>query len=294
MQTRSLIRAGNWPTRESPMTLLRTTATAAVLALLIARGSGALAQRSGRATSSTTTARYATVPFELSAESLPRGYLGMDPLQIVTVLKSVKSAKSEFETTEAYNNRISQLLKTPLYGSLTVAHTLAFKIPQTLPPEFDADKGDISLGLPDDNMLFLGKDTDFDLWSYRPVRTVEMSSSSYVASNAFGAKARVLRVRGRVAAVVYKGYCGSAVDEKWSASAADAKAFKNESGILFVGSLIPPFFSSERDVSAPEFTKPVDTDLIVEGIRFEIREIWYYIPSSGHVVHRQPVKENCG
>ena len=93
---------------------------------------------------------YATKPFSLEeSDSLPKSYAGMDCVKIVARLKQLPLAKSQFETSAAYEQRILAMATGPLYGSIKMNDMLAFKVRAEIEPSYDADHGLLSIDWPD-------------------------------------------------------------------------------------------------------------------------------------------------
>lgn len=135
---------------------------------------------------------YTTQPLDVSVSSLPAGFRGHDAAEIYKRLaeRTKVSTKSEFETTEAYRQRVQLEASKPLTGSLTQRSTFAFVIGK-LDAKYDADQQVMYIKAKLSRVkegAALDEDKRSLLWDI-----VNRDNSSYTGSNAYGAQVQVER-----------------------------------------------------------------------------------------------------
>ncbi|CAN5581544.1 hypothetical protein BH18ACI3_BH18ACI3_18930 [soil metagenome] len=135
---------------------------------------------------------YSTQPFDLSASSLPANFRGHNAIEIYKRLagRAKVSTKSEFETTEAYHQRVAAEASKPLLGSLSQNSVLAFVIDK-LKSKYDADQQimDVKVKLSTGREgVTLDENKMSSLWV-----VINRDSSSYIGTNAYGAQVKVER-----------------------------------------------------------------------------------------------------
>ncbi len=91
---------------------------------------------------------YSTIPFDITAEKLSKGYQGHSLLDIYQKL-TIPHPKGEFETTEEYEARVARWKLSPILGQITPSDTLAFEILDVLAPDalslkYDADSEELT------------------------------------------------------------------------------------------------------------------------------------------------------
>lgn len=126
--------------------------------------------------------------FDISIEKLPTNYKGTDISALYSMLsKKIPINKNEFESTVEYENKLSELVSN---------NTFAFKLSPTefnyaggmnVAP-YNADKEQYQISI---RAVALSNYTFQDYRSSIIVQTLNRSTSSYIGSNAFGAKRNV-------------------------------------------------------------------------------------------------------
>jgi hypothetical protein len=135
---------------------------------------------------------YSTQPFDLSAGSLSPNFRGHNAIAIYKSLAARKTGadKGEFETTEAYRQRLDREASAPLVGSLTKDSTFAFVV-KGIDSQYDADSQVLHA------RAKLSRVTEgVSLSENRMALTWDIVSkdhSSYVGTNAYGASVKVER-----------------------------------------------------------------------------------------------------
>ncbi|MEJ7847935.1 MAG: hypothetical protein WKF92_07615 [Pyrinomonadaceae bacterium] len=141
--------------------------------------------------------QYDSTPFDLRLEKLPRQYLGHDPEMIFSALldRKDKVTKGEYETTDAYRQRLLRLESAPLTGQLTTNSLFAFKGDE-IETSYDADKGLLSVAGVLENIIeggtkplenFEKRGTLFSA-NRSIILKDKLESRKYPASNSFGVR----------------------------------------------------------------------------------------------------------
>ena len=258
---------------------------------------------------------YSREPFDASLASLSPGFRGNSVIEIYDSLAERKKAsvKGEFETTEAYNQRLRTDMSKPLIGSLTQDNVFAFAI-NGIGSEYDADRRVLHVRADVPRYPF-NKDWVIYRWG-----TVETGNSSYVATNAFGAQITVKRRRGRNYEIFIDNHqrfpTSTYVDEvgrgmsdeeknrypelfeihKKQAFVADldlpaddALRAKTNLRLLLVCRLAAPYMLEGEDLdsfSRPTFDLPFDTQFTFHRLYVDLVELWFYDFATGEVFAR--------
>jgi len=157
---------------------------------------------SSNSASNAKTARsvYITEPIDPGLSALPANFQGHDIETIYKFLQASKGAepKSEFETTEHYNQRQDASAVQPILGTLTASSIFGFVLSEAsafageLSIKYDADDGKMTIILdPQVKTLYLERDNpEVEIIS---IKTNEISHDTYTGSNAFGATRLITR-----------------------------------------------------------------------------------------------------
>jgi hypothetical protein len=205
----------------------------------------------------------------------------------VSALKSLAAAKSEFETTTQYEERIRAAAPTQLIGTIRLEDKVAFRIP--VDPQaikYSADDATVAVRLPSNYYVY---DRTDKRRLYHPLDPQQLSTSFYLASNAYGAKTKVRKTVGRVCGVAYDGL-STDYREEFSATGGDAQAFKAAPGLLLVGKMEPPFFFVGQDRKTATFDSPNERVIAVDAIHVAPLEMWFFNSQTGAVLHKTSVK----
>jgi len=167
-------------------------------------------------------ADFQNIPFDLSVERLPPGFVGADLSGVYNSLAQRQSLhKEEFETTEAFKRRKAEIARQPVLGSLLLTSVYAFSH-QIKNSKYDADRGildfqpesellisfsllgdkksspqlasvtdaNIPMGLLKTTMYWTDHEKVYDvlIWDYK-----ESRHEMYQATNGFGAAVAVSR-----------------------------------------------------------------------------------------------------
>ena len=146
---------------------------------------------------------YSAKPFDLNVEILPHNYLGHDPKLICDALLKIASStkKDEFETTEAYQNRIRDLQVKPLVGDLSTNSFLVFTY-NPLNVRFNADKARLEVIVRlEEQLLAFDKPERLLSLDYR-----QTLGQSYIGQNTYGAKTVVQKEHAESWALMFTNY----------------------------------------------------------------------------------------
>lgn len=267
--------------------MLVTHCLAVFVACSLAFFCGAAAEASDQAKQAATAKPkpYSSVGFDLSAESLPNNFRGMDCVRVAAALKRLPLNKSQFETTVIYEQRLAHLKENRLlYGAIHLGDVLAFKVLPPLTTNYDADTAVLTIDDADGETAFAGDDTEmFSAWR---VTTLDASQSSYVGSNAFGVKARVRRTTVSTCGVLEK-ETRFLEPVKIAADIPTAKRLQATLGMLVIGRIAPPFIADGViEHQSATISEPVERTVTVTGVVLSLSEIWYYDVQSGRIHHR--------
>lgn len=229
-------------------------------------------------------------PFDISTTSIPVGYKGHDCRSIASILKKQKTEKDEFETTEEYRSRISEISLIPLGKSLSAGDKIAFRV------EIDTDYGIKFLA--DERILFImsrpepttmyvnGKSANWD----SVVRFGE-KERRYQASNAFGATVTVTRRDIKTCAVAFTnwGYAPhNTIDVVLRDVGSDvARRAKAGVSFLYIGTLQAPFVKEVYESTAPKMDWPLETHWTGDALVMKLEQAWAVEKKTGEVLGKR-------
>jgi len=288
------------------------------IALLIVIASPILCQKrtSQRQTSDKQTPRkegpaaatkiYTLEPFNLNLANLPPNYLGHDPKVVCDALSRVSSnarkGKDEFETTEAYQNRIRNSQVQPLIGDLTTNSLLAF-VYRHQDVNYDADQRalEVIVRLEEDN-----------LGGPKPERMLSLDYETtpgkpYVGQNAYGASVVVEKEYADSWDLMFTNYAKLAATKHRDKSTdinptpsmydafikrlemdiPTAKQARRNLRLLIICKPVAPWASNDKSYIGPTLRKPKDITWTQHMLHIELVEIWYYDLATGQVYAKQ-------
>jgi hypothetical protein len=231
-------------------------------------------------------------------------------------LESKFKGKGEFETTEAYNQRMETLLAQPVLGSLTPRSALTAVIGLTSGSKYseltyDADAQQLSVDKSLDKV-------PFDLENYdrnsklRVLPTgldFEKQVRTYMGQNAFGRKARVVEKERYVCDLIllnlYQlGFKKGEYDEllgqgnikfDLTMDPATAQKVKQSLKLLVIFQVGAPYVSTSKEYDSATIDNPVDLTTRKFFVYADVSEVWLYDSKTGEVYARFPAmaaKEN--
>jgi hypothetical protein len=268
---------------------------------------------------------YLSIAFDKSTISLPPNFRGHSAIAIYEAVKQrIKSAdKDEFETTEAYHQRIKAETLKPLLGVITQESVLAFVIDKN-DSTYDADKGILSVRSELSRVtsgVRLDEQRRSLLWDI-----VNNERSSYVGTNAYGAKVNVERSMADFYEISFANH-GEFPTEKYldettrklleeeretykrygvteSVSGRDflsklgfsftlnmtpdvAKRAKENLRLLLVCRLADPPVIEGTTYSKPTFDHPRESFFQIHNLNTKLLEVWIFNASTGEVYDKQ-------
>src|SRR6266536_2671597 len=276
-----------------------------------------------RATRSTTSETpFFVQAFDPSIASLPAHFRGHNAAEIYKRLAERKQAstKGEFETTEAYRQRMETKASQPLLGSMTLHSLLAFVV-NDLESEYDADRqvlhAKAKLSSVREGVTLREKGMSLH-WNI-----VNRSSSSYIGTNAFGARTRVESTASDFYEIAIENYQQFAIrylrkstqevadDEavyarlginpetiydhlKDTALSADLKMnaqfamrAKENLRMLLVCRLAYPYIIEGTMYSKPTIDDPQEFFVNEYSVNTKLVEVWFFDSSTGQVYAKQ-------
>lgn len=246
--------------------------------------------------------------FDPSVESVGKSFRGMDFPRLVEPLKRLKTQleKSEYETTDAFNARIEELLTKPLgKGTYTPNSTVAFLIPTHLvDASYDADNRTVTLSTV--SSVSRINELHFIVFNGSP--------SYYTGRNAFNRAVRVKRYVQLVYTMKLDFPGGDArpltlppldldldkedeACEKATAAVCDASItiaaihYKYMTGVVLVGRLHEPFYDESMDTSEPTIDDPEDVTIFEHKFFMNVQEVWLIDTTSGRVYKKYKAED---
>lgn len=198
---------------------------------------------------------------------LPAGYSGLSPFDTYLLLSKRFQPKSEYETTQSYNKRMTVETPFGLFYGYSSDHYLPFvqRVESSLylfKPKYDADA----------NMLTIVVSGSAGNPSLRlpPLIKLEskvIDSSQYIGSNSYGYESVVNRITGCTTYLSLQrignplqigGPLGDSLIIKIPMSAKLAQEVRDDLSIVILARLVTPFHSSEFNYSKPTISDPTD------------------------------------
>lgn len=138
----------------------------------------------------------------VAGENLPSNFRGLDPKRLWSLVKAKQPAleKGEYETTAEYNQRLAA--STSSMAPLVPSDEYALLLEGTK-PKYDADAQEFGVLEP----IFCRKASEYgksEHWVTCAVGSVSQEDSQYVASNAYGTKAKVISRTGKELAIAVR------------------------------------------------------------------------------------------
>lgn len=287
---------------------MRITLHLTVVALIILNTIAVPAQRKASRAKSSPQSSFDQLPFNNLRDELPPHYYGHSIVTLVNPLIAFekRAVKSEFETTDDYQLRLSDLWSSRLTGSLRFDNLMAFLISnndedeEQLTATYDADLGMMNVRL----QLRSHYDSDSRRGDYYRATWAQQSKrvGGYVGRNAFNRATRVQVYRnddfylampgtslarltnprtedGRLSDTRFNG----TIDFSIVMGATEARAVKPRLRALVVGLLDENPYSYEFDRDTPEIDDPYDRYNHSHTVAIIPQEFWIYDLSSGKV-----------
>ena len=227
-----------------------------------------------------------------SIDKLPPHYSGSDCFAIVRKLKSFNVAKSEFETSASYSDRMNALGSRKLDGARTFAEPLAFVASDSMIESmYVADEGflDVTAKWGDTSQTIAGRRYPGSIVSERSAGV-----NSVTLSNAFGATVRGTESRRTVCTLVFAN--NRSFDEDRDAisalipmTPAEAKAAKQQLALLYVGTIASPYLGTYVASHTATLDDPHKVTWNGDSLVVNLSEVWLFNRATGKVYKKVPV-----
>jgi hypothetical protein len=210
---------------------------------------------------------YLTAPFNQSTKILPN-FLGHDLETISQVLnkRQQSSKKDEFETTQAFIQRVNTERNKPIIGTVNINSTLAFVSLNSFDSSYDADSNLFRIEIPKVDIV----DSGLIEWKNRT-----FGHTTYEGSNAFGATVDIKSWNSESFSIKpNRSSSKQIITLKMSPSF--AKEFKENFRVIFItkidgyNAVETRRFSSKATFNSPYSVSYSDTYLNVEILEFKI------------------------
>jgi len=256
--------------------------------------------------------QYSRVPFDKSVAKVPANFKGHDVVALFAALSAKLAGKGEFETTEAYNSRIAEVLTQPITGQLTPQSSMALVVDLTPGGEYPDLKYDA-----DTQLLqvkeYMGE-VPYDLGDY-DVRTKQRVISTgretrkvldvYEASNGYGAKADVVKTESQTYDLIMLNpkqfgfkrsetdYLGDRqhIEFDLTMDVPTAQKVKPNLDLLIIFQIAPPYVGKAKRYFTPKINSPFDTTIHQHYVYVNVSEIWLYDSKTGEVYQKLTSQE---
>jgi hypothetical protein len=203
---------------------------------------------------------------------LSPNYKGNNIEQVFRQLLTKYPEKGKFETTSEYENKVSSINLNEIY---------AFQIDYPNTTNFKYD--------PDDEILTLNlKTRSIDDADSIIIKAVGNKVSSYVGTNAFGAKTVIKKYTGVLYGLIPQ---KEILSNNINIKPAEAKKHLNTLKVLLICKafspyiLKPPAFTGAY-YDGPTFSDPIEIDYVAKIINVEILELWIYDYKTGKILEK--------
>lgn len=250
---------------------------------------------------------FLTTPFDPTQSTLGPNFRGHDIAAVYRAIDQspARQERGEFEVNAAFERRQSSFEKVPLYGRVFTSSTFAFVVPT-------------GNNFIDDSSFIYDPDSEkFDVFvpatrekGLRRVtlRSVEYDRGSYLAGNAFNAKARVTSYRIDEFGVHFDINENAYLDPPTLESEhplvslpvplAEAIKLKPALRVLLVCNLIDPWIDFDVSSHDPTITEPEEWTASYRNVNVKLLGIWVFDQRTGKVLEKvsagsKPFPEEC-
>jgi hypothetical protein len=237
--------------------------------------------------------------FDLTRTTLPLKYRGHDAMKLHTALnKRIKMPKTEFETTEQFNNKKADGLIKPILGKLTVNDIYAFMIKPISDNEvfFDTERliNDEKINYSADKQLITFRLSD------SPIANFSEKTRTYKGTNGYGAIVEVSSYNSKIWKIKLKQsnlhqFVSINDIDKYSRSIdiglenitpIIAKEYKNNLRVLVIAKSEDPYTSETSRNTDATYDSPIETVTETYKIHCSAIEIWIYNFKTGAVLKK--------
>jgi hypothetical protein len=249
------------------------------------------------------TEKYSENAFCLTCNTLSPGYRGHDIIKLFNALDSFTSTtKSEYETTEQFNNRLAREQTRPILGKLTIDDIYCIMIKPEV--EYDADNKLLKLVVYEEDHIFAGSHIDEDHKGI-VINKTNSKAGKYRGMNAYGATTIVSSDSYAFTGIAitkdfnpYKGNeCTSSRESNHIVLNLNdvvpnvARECKNNIRILIAVKLIKPYTAKSMSYSTPTINSPYANTYIRNYVYTTVKEMWIYNYKSGFVFKKIRIEE---
>lgn len=249
---------------------------------------------------------YSRSAIDVHAEKLPPGYLGIDSEFLYRSLERSSSSKgkTEFESTEDYQNRVERESTRPLIAGLSGRNVFAFVLegsPPDVTVEYDADEERMHVFVIPSWERTSGVEGAGNRLTLRTKHKIQ-KYDTYTATNAFGAKVQVESFRSSQFLIAFSEPFGfrlskhsvskslnitqDAIRFDFPVVKPQAAHLKARMGVLVVCRLARPNVAEYSEHNKPQFDDPVEVRTHEYYIGVELLQIWIYDKSSGEILSK--------
>jgi hypothetical protein len=250
---------------------------------------------------SPSSAQLATVKsFDLVTDQLISDFTGTDPAAVWELLKSSAALKdkSEFETKEAYKERLAHVADSPLAPGVAMSSLLAFMASKDLTVRYDADHREYRIQLPGQEIEVRRESwPGTDQYRTLKLRFDITRESSYTGENAMGATAQVSSTSANDYLLAYrklpKGIAwvsdGSLLQAdrelKLPMPPDEARAFdKANLRVLIIGSLMKPYSVANFTSASATLSDPTEVYVHDHILCVQVQAVWVYDIKTGRIL----------
>jgi len=246
--------------------------------------------------------------FDTERNDVPPHFLGHNADAVYEASKKnlPSSAQSEFESKSEYLARLVALSSKPFWANMKANDQFVFVLGQAwsgavpdyaaglygyLETHYDAESKKMTIGIP----LEL-RWSDSHQWT--PLwHRVQTHLGSYVGGNAFGAR-RVVNRRGvKDTDLIIEGseWLDFDCDPKYETDhkscsfqmdGQQAQTLSRNARVVVVGSLVPPFVSSDNEVSEASTDNPTELRHSYRFLHMQLDQLWIVNIQSGHIIKK--------
>jgi len=206
-------------------------------------------------------------PFDQSGMTLGPAFKGNSCSQIASALKAARVTKDEYETTSAFNDRMSALAAAELTGSVKMPDRLAFVRGSDLPisTRYNADGGLLHISIPTVRRQSL-KQAKTSYYQAEVLDSKLVRERDYEASNAYGKSVIVHSNSYDVCAISFLNRPGGSVsftqEIKLPMPVNMAKSLKGDIDVVYVGRLTDPWLDTFAELRQPTIDSPREESLV--------------------------------
>ncbi|MBI5637039.1 MAG: hypothetical protein HZA03_03600 [Nitrospinae bacterium] len=258
---------------------------------------------------------YSGAALDLNASKLPRRYAGNDFVKVYRACKNNASrfVKTGFENNQQFEKRRESLLASPLLGKLMYGDKLAFSkkfmdgdyTASLIIDNFTARNANekslydrMKAGLQEvENRTALTYDAEEETVKITfgvPILLDSIKKSSYKGTNAYGATVHVQKVEGAINFIKCLPESCAELSLTTKMPGETAQRLSQSGRILIIGKVKEPFFeAAPMPLSIePTFESPLEVSITLEGLMFDVFEIWLYDFETGEIFVKHKVENS--